>query len=132
VLLVTHNVIEAERSVDRLAILDRGKVVVDGTPAELKASVADELRLELVLEPGATAPDPPAFVTRSMRDGHRSLHSLPATAAGEAVVWASVQQREGRIEEYGLEPATLEDVYVAIVGRADALNEDPDGVADAA
>jgi len=32
VLLVTHNVIEAERSVDRLAILDEGKVIAEGTP----------------------------------------------------------------------------------------------------
>ena len=39
VLLVTHNVIEAERSVDRLAILDHGRVVVEGTPAELKAAI---------------------------------------------------------------------------------------------
>src|SRR5512141_530521 len=56
VLLVTHNVIEAERSVDRLAILDHGRVIVEGTPAELKASMADELRLELALEPAADRP----------------------------------------------------------------------------
>ena len=43
VLLVTHNVVEAERSVDRLAILDEGRSIVEGTPASLKASVADEL-----------------------------------------------------------------------------------------
>ena len=40
VLLVTHNVIEAERSVDRLAILDEGRVIAEGTPAELKARSA--------------------------------------------------------------------------------------------
>ena len=60
VLLVTHNVIEAERSVDRLAILDHGRVVAQGTPAELKTSTADELRLDLTLEPGARPPAIPA------------------------------------------------------------------------
>jgi ABC-2 type transport system ATP-binding protein len=120
VLLVTHNVVEAEHSVDRLAILDRGRAIVEGTPAELKASVADELRLELVLEPGIEAPPPPDFVTRSIPDGHRVLHSLPMSAAGEAVSWAAELQRNRRVEEFGLEPATLEDVYIAIVGRADA------------
>lgn len=120
VLLVTHNVVEAEHSVDRLAILDRGRTIVEGTPAELKASVADELRLELVLEPGMEAPPPPAFVTRTVPDGHRVLHSLPIAAAGEAVSWAAELQRDRRVEEFGLEPATLEDVYIAIVGRADA------------
>ena len=36
VLLVTHNVLEAERSVDRLAIIDRGKVIGSGTPGSMK------------------------------------------------------------------------------------------------
>ena len=121
VLLVTHNVIEAERSVDRLAILDEGRSIVEGTPASLKASVADELRLEITLAPGSVAPGAPAFVTRSVADGHRVLHSLPSSAAGDAVDWAAGLQRAGAIEEYRLEPATLEDVYIAIVGRADAL-----------
>src|SRR5207247_4556689 len=36
VLLVTHNVLEAERCVDRLAIIDHGRVLASGTPAALK------------------------------------------------------------------------------------------------
>src|SRR5664279_5994812 len=58
VLLVTHNVVEAERSVDRLAILDHGRVIVEGSPAQLKERVADDLRLELVPEPRAEPPAP--------------------------------------------------------------------------
>jgi len=33
---VTHNVVEAERAVDRLAILEQGRVVAQGTPDELR------------------------------------------------------------------------------------------------
>ena len=83
--------------------------------------MADELRLEITLIPGAAAPAAPPFATRSVADGHRVLHSLPASDAADAVAWASRLQQEGAIEQYGLEPATLEDVYIAIVGRADAL-----------
>src|SRR5439155_11272610 len=36
VLLVTHNVLEAERCVDRLAIIDHGRAVGEGTPATMK------------------------------------------------------------------------------------------------
>lgn len=36
VVLVTHNVAEAERAVQRLVILDQGRVVAQGTPAELR------------------------------------------------------------------------------------------------
>src|SRR5213079_3679676 len=47
VLLVTHNVLEAERCVDRVAIIDRGTVQATGTPAMLKAELHAPLRLEL-------------------------------------------------------------------------------------
>jgi len=40
VLLVTHNVLEAERAVDRLAIIDKGKVVSMGTLLRSKATAA--------------------------------------------------------------------------------------------
>jgi ABC-2 type transport system ATP-binding protein len=121
VLLVTHNVVEAERSVDRLSILDHGRVVETGTPAELKARVADDLRLELVLEPGVMPPALPAWVLHSVGAGQRHLVTLPTRAAAEAVVWAETLRGHGLVEEYRLGPATLEDVYVEIAGRADAL-----------
>ena len=121
VLLVTHNVVEAERSVDRLAILDRGRVIAQGTPAVLKEGIAQDLRLELVLEPGAAAPLPAAFVRRYVPNGSRVIATVPATHAGEAVAWAEALRRDRIAEEYSLAPATLEDVYIELVGRADAL-----------
>ena len=122
VLLVTHNVVEAERAVDRLAILDHGRVIVTGTPAQLKERVADDLRLELVLEPGAALPALPDFVLRGVGSGQRHLATLPAAAASAAVGWAEALKADGTVEEYHLGPATLEDVYVELVGRADALS----------
>jgi ABC-2 type transport system ATP-binding protein len=121
VLLVTHNVVEAERSVDRLAILDRGRVIADGTPAALKSEIADDLRLELVLEPGRAAPPAAAFVRRYLPNGSRALATVPATEAAAAARWAEDLRRAGVVEEFSLAPATLEDVYVELVGRADAL-----------
>ena len=119
VLLVTHNVVEAERAVDRLAVLDHGRVVAEGTPAELKASVADEMRLEVVLEPDASEPRFPDFVDHVVpAGGSRLLATLPGRYAGDAAAWAQSLRRLGRVEEFSLSPATLEDVYVAIVGAA--------------
>jgi ABC-2 type transport system ATP-binding protein len=131
VLLVTHNVVEAERSVDRLAILDRGRVIAQGTPAALKSRVEDDLRLELVLEPGAVAPAKAPFVRRYVPNGARILATIPSAAAGDAVAWADGLRRAGVADEYSLAPATLEDVYVELVGRADALanGEETDVVA---
>jgi ABC-2 type transport system ATP-binding protein len=99
VLLVTHNVIEAERSVDRLAILDRGRVIAEGTPGALKAELADDFRLELVFEPGRSAPVPAGFVRRYLPNGSRAIATVPGGLTAQAV--------------------TLEDIYVELVGRAD-------------
>ena len=40
IVLTTHDMDEADRLCDRLAILNEGRIVVEGTPAELKAQVA--------------------------------------------------------------------------------------------
>jgi ABC-2 type transport system ATP-binding protein len=50
VLLTTHDLAEADRLCDRLAILDRGQLVVEGTPGELKARVQREHGLPPTLE----------------------------------------------------------------------------------
>jgi ABC-2 type transport system ATP-binding protein len=126
VLLVTHNVIEAERSVDRLAILDQGRVIAEGTPAELKARLGAALRLELVLSSdSADAPISP-FPGSSVSVGNRLMVGVPMDGAGQAVTWAESLQRAGAIEEFTLGPATLEDVYVALVGGVETRPAEPE------
>ncbi len=49
VLLVTHDVSEAEHVLDEVAILDEGRIVAMGTPAQLKAGLAHKIRIEVVL-----------------------------------------------------------------------------------
>lgn len=117
VLLVTHNVLEAERAVDRLVILDRGRVLAGGTPASLRNSVASELRAEIVLEPGADA-DAPWFAAAVSRTGNRVALSVPAGRAADAIGWACELRKRGLVEEFSIGPATLEDVYVRLAGGA--------------
>jgi len=131
VLLVTHNVIEAERSVDRLAILDDGRVIAEGTPAELKGRLGAALRLELVMDPDAIEVPVSPFGLSAVPVGNRVMVGVPADAAGQAVSWAESLERLGLVEEYTLGPATLEDVYVALVGGADAGSAEAGEVFDA-
>jgi len=131
VLLVTHNVIEAERSVDRLAILDDGKVIAEGTPAGLKARVGAALRLELVLDPDAADLPSSPFGLSAVRVGNRLMIGVPMDAAGQAVGWAESLKLEGSVEEFTLGPATLEDVYVVLVGDAQARPAEVEEVFDA-
>ncbi len=66
VIVVTHNVAEAEHWVDRAAILHRGRVIACGPPADLAAGMLGRLRVEIGWHgsvpalPGGLAPPPPA------------------------------------------------------------------------
>lgn len=122
VLLISHNVVEVERVVDELAILDRGRVVAAGTPAAVRGAREGELRLELTLQPGGSDPSvadpteeaPPVPVARRVRVGHRVLLTLAREASAEAAVgWAASLHGAGRIDGYALAPASLEDAYLA-------------------
>jgi ABC-2 type transport system ATP-binding protein len=112
VLLVTHNVLEAERCVDRLGILDGGRVVGTGTPAALKSSIGGALHLELVLEAGHVRPDAPSFFERPALVGRRLVGEVETNSVSDAVAWATQMQRSGIAEEFSIGPATLEDVYI--------------------
>lgn len=120
VLLVTHNVTESERIVDELAILDRGRVVANGSPARLRGTQDSDLRLELHLapdapDPSATAPDLPA--RRRVRSGRRTLLTVAVGDAATCVAWAAAQHDLDRIDGFTLAPATLEDAYLALTAR---------------
>lgn len=117
VVLVTHDVAEAEHVLDRVAILHRGRVAAAGKPAELKANLAHRTRLELVLAEGSgidahrLADDiAEGAKVRGRRisawvRGEDALRILEKTMAGTP---------PGAFEDVHLVTPTLEDVYLEI------------------
>jgi ABC-2 type transport system ATP-binding protein len=63
--------------------------------------------------------------------GNRVMVGVPTDAAGQAVAWAESLEAAGLVEEFTLGPATLEDVYVALVGGADARADRAEEALDA-
>lgn len=117
VLLVTHNVAEAERVVDRLVVLHHGRVLAAGTPAQLRGNGADQQRLEVHLAPGGPSVlDIPEALRREsqVRIGSRVRMNVPEASVAAAVSWASAQYAAARIEGYSLSPVTLEDTYLQL------------------
>ena len=112
VLLVTHNVLEAERCVDRLAIIDNGRVIGAGTPAAMKSHFSGELRLEITLEPEVSPPTAPGFVAYTTIQGRRVFASVDLVHLQDAIKWATSLRDDRVVEEFSIGPATLEDVYV--------------------
>jgi ABC-2 type transport system ATP-binding protein len=123
VLLVTHNVLEAERCVDRLAIIDGGRVCGAGTPASLKSDLGSWLHLELFLEPGARPPRLPKFFERPTTAGRRVISEIDPASVAKAIAWATKLRDDGVAEEFSLGPATLEDVYVRRVTSTNGAAE---------
>ena len=111
VLLVTHNVVEAERCVERLAILAGGRVLAHGTPARLKSALGAPLRLECMLEPDVLSPQLPPELAAAGVTGRRLVAHVQSGDVATAIAWASRQQEAGVIAEFALMPASLEDVY---------------------
>lgn len=128
VLLVTHNVLEAERVVNRLAIIDQGRVIGQGTPATLKESEGESLRLELILEPDTEPPQTPDFLIQSLTSNRRMIGKVGKDHITTALEWARNLKAEGVVEEFSLGPTTLEDAYIRMVGRLDALELTEGGI----
>ena len=119
VLLVTHNVLEAERVVNRLAIIDQGKVKGTGTPAELKTDENGSIRLELTLEPDKDIPELPDFLVQIAASKHRIISRVERKNIFSALELATCLKNNNLIEEFSLSPTTLEDAYISIAGNVD-------------
>ena len=67
--LTTHYMDEAERLCDRVAIVDQGKVIALGSPADLIARLGGEHVVEFAVGGDGPAPDPSAFAEPGDRPG---------------------------------------------------------------
>jgi ABC-2 type transport system ATP-binding protein len=120
VVLVTHNVLEAETVLDRVAVLDQGRVIACDTPGRLKASVSDDVRLDLVWRGEAPTDDPvvASLERRSSVTGRRWTARMPASEARDALGWLTTGPAFAALDDFTLATPSLEDVYLALGGRA--------------
>ncbi|MFH8257461.1 ABC transporter ATP-binding protein [Streptomyces roseolus] len=120
VLLVTHNVIEAETVLDRVAVLDRGRVIACDTPAGLKERVADEVRVELLWRESAPLDLPEVAALRGLarESGRRWVLRLAPDAARAAVATVTGGAAFAALDDFTLATPSLEDVYLALGGAA--------------
>ena len=120
ILLTTHYMDEAERLCDRLAIMDRGKVIARGSPRELIASLGLEHVVEFSTARRAVDLDAIARLD-GVRDVRREDGSVRLQAAAlHSVVPALLDElsRQGlALTELRTRSATLEDVFVSLTGR---------------
>ena len=123
VVLVTHNVLEAEAVLDRVAVLDRGRVIACDSPGRMKAAVSDDVRLDLVWRDQPPTHDPAvaALAIAARVDGRRWSARLPQTEARAALDRLMSGAALSALDDFTLATPTLEDVYLALGGRDDDL-----------
>jgi len=122
VLLTTHYMFEADALCDRIAVIAKGRIVGEGTPAELKAGVADGrvTEIEVFGVDDATVERLRALegVTAVAVEEHDQRQLLVVQTAAERELTAPLlAQLDGiAVGRVGSREPTLEDAYVALVG----------------
>jgi ABC-2 type transport system ATP-binding protein len=139
ILLTTHDLVDAERLADRVAILHRGRILAEGAPEEIMGGPTAEVRFRLHGDPTLEALErlatrmrplgPGAAVSREPADGGGPrgpwfgvAGAATADAIAEIAAWAA---REGLlIVELRAGAASLEDRYLELTGdRAVEIGE---------
>jgi ABC-2 type transport system ATP-binding protein len=133
ILLCTQYLEEADQLADGIAVIDHGKVIAEGTPAQLKASVGVGSLHVRLLEPDQR-PEAEALLTRELGGVHLepdpaalSASCADADRAAEAV--AELTRSGVRIAGFSLGQPSLDEVFLALTGHtaeesADAAEEE--------
>lgn len=130
VLLTTQYLDEADQLADRIAVIDRGRVVAEGTALELKASVG-QASLLLRLSPGSDLD--------VARDVIRRVLDVPAVISPEAARLTVPMSDPDRVtdllvafrtagvhlSEFSVQQPTLDEVFLTLTGAPATADESP-------
>jgi len=114
VLLTSHYMDEVEALADRVLVIARGRLVAEGTPAELRAGIADVTVVQFVAPAAGGLPDGlsgPVVVA----DGRAELRSTDPTADLHRLTGWAVDHGV-TLEGLEVTRPTLEDVYLDLIG----------------
>ena len=128
ILLCTQYLEEADQLAGRIAVIDHGRVIAEGTPSQLKASVGSGSLQVRLMDP-AQRPEAERLLQRAL--GTVVLEADPAalaaTCAGgdEATLALSQLSSSGvRVADFSLGQPTLDEVFLALTGHpADAPDD---------
>jgi ABC-2 type transport system ATP-binding protein len=122
VLLTTHYIEEAERLCDRVAIIDEGRIVAIGTPADIRASTLGASVIEIRCDRPLPCREAPPVISETKlaisEDGKRVTASSAhvARALVELVKW--IDQQGIELADVHIKRPSLEDVFIELTGKS--------------
>jgi ABC-2 type transport system ATP-binding protein len=123
VLLTTQYLEEADRLAERMAVVDRGRVIAEGTSRELKASIGSSALKMQLLDP-AQRLEASALIAGIVSDGvhaSRDPASLAVNvpdAAAAAAILSALSGARIELVDFALGAPSLDDVFFALTGHA--------------
>lgn len=119
VLLTTQYLEEADQLADRIAVMDKGSLIAEGTPRQLKASVGNRTLTIQFIEPtdqhklGTLLNEEHAL--NVLQDDHPLVHKIPvkdASAANQAI--CTLMKNGFAIEYFALSEPSLDEVFLSL------------------
>ncbi|MHB9145823.1 MAG: ABC transporter ATP-binding protein [Symbiobacteriia bacterium] len=120
IILVTHNVLEAERVIQRVGIINHGRLMSIGTPGELKERIDQRVRLELLFK--AETDDHAALLehlgeARALSRQHWTI-LVNRDNAQHAITQVMASVGLAALDDFRILTPSLEDVYLQLGGGA--------------
>jgi ABC-2 type transport system ATP-binding protein len=131
ILLCTQYLDEADQLAEGIAVIDRGRVIAEGTPAQLKASVGSGSLHVRLLQPDQRA-EAEQILTRELGSAHAAPDpaalSAPAADSGRAAEAVAQLARSGiGVADFSLGQPSMDEVFLALTGHGtDAQTPEPE------
>jgi ABC-2 type transport system ATP-binding protein len=133
ILLCTQYLDEADQLADGIAVIDHGRVIAEGTPAQLKASVGSSSLHVRLIDPGQRA-EAERVLARELGSAHLEPDPAALSAgcanpdrAAEAV--AELSRSGVRIADFSLGQPGLDEVFLALTGHLAEEGAEEDAIA---
>jgi ABC-2 type transport system ATP-binding protein len=130
ILLCTQYLDEADQLADRIAVIDHGTVLAEGTPGQLKASVGSGALKVRLLDP-EQRPEAEELLRREL--GQVNLEADPAALTATcadadrgALAVADLARSGVRVADFSLGQPSLDEVFLALTGHTAEPTEDED------
>lgn len=128
VFIATHNLHEAEEICDRIALIQNGKVLVVGTPAQVRGMVGDTFKMEITL--GARARENFADLQSDLSSVEGVVDGLTQSNGGEVTltivarkgldyneVFERVLKSRAKVESVRVSEPSLEEAFMSLISR---------------